>query len=563
MRIIGIDLGTTNSAAAWWDGEEARIIPNDRGFALTPSVVAFDSDGEVLVGESARNQAIVNAENTVQGVKRQMGKRFTYEIAGRQYEPEEIASYVLARIRRDAERFLGDTVRAAVITVPAHFTEAQRQATIRAGELAGFEVKRILNEPTAAALSHASRISGNNRLLVYDLGGGTFDATCLLQEGRSFTVKSTVGDNHLGGVDFDDALLGQVLDVFESESGLAIREEPALVQQLRELVERAKIELSSRDHTDVVLPFVGTGGKPVHLKWELTREILREFIDEKLKRTVKLTLSAVREAGFGVSGIDGLIVSGGSSRIPLVHTYLRRALGLSEVRMLNPDETVALGAAVQAGMIERGEDTVRVTDVTARALGVETEGGKFVPIVARNVAIPVRENRLVTTVSDGQRAVEIHVLQGEKEYAEENVSLGRFLLSGIRSAPRGEARIEVGFAVDEDGLVHVSARDVDTGSEKRIDLQQREPGDELHAGYEGEYADLRSLKTRVQMYYDAVRGSLESEFASEVEHFLKIADDVLENGDSVGVGETRVALEALADELSAWLDAGEVRDAGA
>lgn len=561
MKIIGIDLGTTNSAAAWWDGEEARIIPNDRGYALTPSVVAFDENGEVLVGESARNQAIVNAEKTVLGVKRQMGQQFTYEIADRRYEPEVIASYIVARIRRDAERYFGDTVRAAVITVPAHFTEAQRQATIRAGELAGLEVKRILNEPTAAALSHASRLSGRNRLLVYDLGGGTFDATCLLQEGRSFTVKSTVGDNFLGGVDFDDVLLERVLDVFESESGLSLRDEPALIQQLRELVERAKIELSSRERAEVALPFVGTGGKPVHLRWELTREMLREFIDERLKRTVKLTLSAVREAGFGVSGIDGLIVSGGSSRIPLVHTYLRRALGLSEVCMLNPDETVALGAAVQAGMIERGQDTVRVTDVTSRALGVETEGGKFVPIVARNIAIPVREQRLVTTVADGQRAVEIHVLQGEKEFAENNVSLGRFLLSGIRSAPRGEARIEVGFSVDEDGLVHVSARDVDTGVEHRVELQQRVSEDGLDE--DGKHGALRSLKTRVQMYYDAVRGSLDGDFAAEVEHFLKLADDILEKTDADGAGEIQVALEALADELSAWLDAGEVRDAGA
>lgn len=561
MRIIGIDLGTTNSAACWWDGDEPRIIPNDRGKNLTPSVVAFDESGEVLVGESAHNQAVVNSERTILGVKRLMGTDSTYTIGGSNYSPEYISSLILSKIKADAEHYLGESVKAAVVTVPAHFTEAQRQATIHAGELAGLDVRRILNEPTAAALSHASRVKGTNRLLVYDLGGGTFDATCLLQEGETFTVKSTIGDNRLGGVDFDDILLEQVLHAFEHDSGVNLRGEPALVQQLRDGVERAKIELSSRESAEVAMPFIGTGGKPVHLRKQLTREDFSRSIEQLLKKTIKLTLTAVREAGFGISGIDGLIVSGGSSRIPLVHTYLRRALGLSEVRMLNPDETVALGAGVQAGIIERGGDDIRVTDVTSKTLGVEAQGGDFVPIIDRNTPIPVRRRRMFTTVSDNQRAVEIHVLQGEAEQPEHNSSLGRFLLAGIRETIRGGARIELGFSVDKDGLVHVDARDVDTGAAHSVELQQSEKPAAGGPGVESD--ELRGLRSRVQMYFDALRSTLDKDFAAEVQHFLKIADDVLEHSDESRREETRVALNALADELAAWLEAGEVKDAGA
>lgn len=560
MKIIGIDLGTTNSAAAWWDGEEARIIPNERGTHLTPSVVAFGANGEVLVGESARNQAIVNAERTVIGVKRRMGEAFHYSIDGSEYTPEYIASLILAKIRRDAEHFLGDSVDSAVITVPAHFTEAQRQSTIEAGERAGIEVRRILNEPTAAALSHASRLRGTHRLLVYDLGGGTFDATCLLQENETFTVKSTIGDNRLGGLDFDELLLEDALDAFEEQSGISLREEPSLLQQIRDSVERAKIELSTREHAQVVLPFIGTGGKPVHLNWALSRENFSRRIEELLKRTIKLTLTAIRDAGFGITGIDGLIVSGGSSRIPLVHTYLRRALGLSEVRMLNPDETVALGAAVQAGMISRGVGELRVTDITSHSLGVETEGGVFVPIIGRNTPIPVRKRRIFTTVSDQQRAVEIHILQGEAGEASRNVSLGRFLLPGVKKGRPGEARIEVGFAVDRDGLVQVDAHDVETGVRHTVEVEQsKADGLSRAAGNDS----LRTLRSRVQMYYDTLRSTLDRDFAAEVQHFLSIADDVLEGVDDARRDETGIALEALADELSASLDVGEVRDAGA
>ncbi len=536
------------------------MIPNDRGKNLTPSIVAFTRDGEVLVGESARNQAVTNAERTITGVKRHMGSLKIFVVDGVSWSPEGVAGRILSSIRLDAERFLGEQVTGAVITVPAHFTEAQRQATIRAGEASGLEVHRIVNEPTAAALSHASRITETQRLLVYDLGGGTFDATCLLQEGGRFIVKSTIGDNRLGGVDFDELLLDDAIAVFEEQSGLDMRGDPALEQQLRDGVERAKIELSSREQTEVSLPFIGTGGRPVHLTWRISRDEFASRIGALLRKTVKLTMTAVREAGFELSGIEGLIVSGGSTRIPLVHTYLKRALGLSEVRMLNPDETVALGAAVYGGMLARGDEDIRISEITSRSLGVETEGGTFVPIIARNTSIPVRRRRVFTTVSDNQRAIEVHVLQGDSELACENASLGRFLLSGVRLTRKGAARIELGFSVDEDGLVHVDAHDVDTGAREAVVFEQA-TGEE--SGASGEHDAVRGLRNRVQMFYDAVRGSLDSDFDSEVSHYLALADEVLADGDTDRRKEIGIALEALADELATWLEAGEVRDAGA
>ncbi len=560
VRIIGIDLGTTNTAAAWWDGRQASMIPNDRGKNLTPSIVAFSREGEVLVGESARNQAVTNTERTIIGVKRNMGTSNTFVVDGVTWSPEDVAGRILASIRSDAERFLGERVTSAVIAVPAHFTEAQRQATIRAGESAGLDVRRIVNEPTAAALSHASTVTDTQRLLVYDLGGGTFDATCLLQEDGRYTVKSTIGDNHLGGIDFDEVLLDEAFTEFEKQSGFAIRGVPALEQQLRDGVERAKIELSSREYAEISLPFIGNGGRPVHLSWRVSRDDFSSRIAPLLQKTVKLTMTAVRESGFGLSGIDGIIVSGGSTRIPLVQTYLKRAFGLSEVRMLNPDETVALGAAVYGGMLERGDDHIRVSEITSRSLGVETEGGSFVPIIARNTSIPVRRRRVFTTISDNQRTIEVHALQGDSELASENASLGRFLLSGVKQARKGTARIEVGFSVDEDGLVHVDACDVDTGARQTVVFEQA-AGDA--SGASGDYDAVRGLRNRVQMFYDAVRGSLDSDFDSEVRHYLVLTDEVLAEGDTHRRMEIGIALEALADELAMWLDAGELRDAGA
>ncbi len=556
-RIIGIDLGTTNSAAAFWDGDEPRMIPNDRGMNLTPSVVSWSPNGDVLVGESAKNQAVVHVDRTISQVKRSMGTHNTYTVDGDVYSPVDVSALILGKLKDDAEKFLGEAVERAVVTVPAHFGEAARAATIQAGRACGLDVVRIMNEPTAAALCGAGRGEGTRRILVYDLGGGTFDATCLLQDGRTYTVKSTAGDRNLGGLDFDALLLDEVLSAFGEQTDIDLRAHPALLQQIRDSVERAKVELSTRNSVDVALPFIGLGGAAVHLSHTVDRDSFSALIAPMLRKTIKITLQVVREAGFGVQGIDALIVSGGSSRIPLVHTYLKRSLGLDEVHMINPDEVVALGAAVQAGMIERGVDTVRVTDVVAQSLGVETYGNHFVPIVRRNTPIPARGKRVFTTVSDEQTVVEIHILQGESDEVTGNTSLGRFVLSGIRKAPQGEARIEVVFEFNEDGMVSVSAFDVDTGVRHSVSIAPESDRASSERGASG----LEAIRSRVQMLFDRLRSDIDAELAAETSQFLKLAWD----SDSAGTEETYeivTALEALADELSSYADVAEVRSAG-
>ncbi|TVQ26652.1 MAG: heat-shock protein Hsp70 [Spirochaetaceae bacterium] len=553
-RIIGIDLGTTNSAAAFWDGDEPRIIPNDRGKSLTPSVVSWTPDGEVLVGESAKNQSVLHIDRTVSQVKRSMGTGASFVIDDHSYSPVDVSSLILAKLKLDAEKFLGESIERAVITVPAHYGESARAATIKAGQACGLEVVRILNEPTAAALCEAGRTEGRRRILVYDLGGGTFDATCLHQDGRAYTVKSTAGDRELGGLDFDAMLLEEVLEAFAKQTDIELRAHPALLQQIRDSVERAKVELSSRLSADVSLPFIGTGGSAVHLSHTISREAFSQLVAPLLRKTIKITLQVVREAGFGVQGIDALIVSGGSSRIPLVHTYLQRSLGLDEVHMINPDEVVALGAAVQAGMIERGIDTVRVTDVAPQSLGVETFGDCFVPIVRRNTPIPARSRRVFTTVSDNQTVVEIHVLQGESELVSENTSLGRFVLSGIRKAAQGQARIEVGFSVNEDGLVEVDAHDVDTGVRHSVSIEASEQS----LGSGSHESEIEGIRARVQMLFDRLRSEIDEDLAEETSHFLNLAWTV-GDADTERRYEIVAALGALADELSSYADVAEVR----
>ncbi len=409
--IIGVDLGTTNSAVAFMDGNEPRVIPNKRGSRITPSVVAFTDSGDILVGESAKNQAIVNAGRTITAVKRTMGSTTAFEIAGRAYRPEE---------------YLGSEVHDAVITVPAHFSEAQRRATQEAGRLAGLRVARILNEPTAAALAYAYKTPGDRRILVDDLGGGTLDVTCLKKQGMDFRVLAAEGDNHLGGIDFDRLLLDRVVEKFETDSDMSIRSEPVLMQQLAGLTEQAKIELSTRESAHIALPFFGglseSGGRqrPLHLSFEINRETFNELIDGLVQRTVKLTMKAVKTAGFGIRGVDSLVLSGGSSRIPLVGSYLKRALNLEKVALVNPDEMVALGAAVQAGILSgeaRSTDKIEVHDVMPYNLGVEIEGDQFVTVLARNTAISAEAQPTFTTVSDDQASVEIHVLQGDRRAA--------------------------------------------------------------------------------------------------------------------------------------------------
>lgn len=530
------------------------MIPNDRGKNLTPSVVSWTTGGEVLVGESAKNQAVVHVDRTVAQVKRAMGTNESFVVDGVSYSPVDVSALILRKLKRDAEHFLGEPVKHAVVTVPAHFGEAARSATIQAGQACGLDVVRIMNEPTAAALCGAGRTNGRRRILVYDLGGGTFDATCLYQDSNSYSVKSTAGDRQLGGLDFDTLLLEEVLEAFSQQTDIDLRANAAVLQQIRDSVERAKIELSTRTSVDVALPFIGLGGTAVHLSHTITREAFSERIAPLLRKTIKITLQVVREAGFGVQGIDALIVSGGSSRIPLVHTYLKRSLGLDELHMINPDEVVAMGAAIQAGMIERGEDTLRVTDVAPQSLGVEAYGGAFVPIVRRNTPIPARGKRIFTTVCDNQTVVEIHILQGESDKVAGNTSLGRFMLSGIRKAPQGEARIEVQFAFNDDGMVDVSAYDIDTGVRHSVSIEAA-----ANTGFGTERNDgLDAVRSRVQMLFDRLRNDIEPDLARETSHFLKRAWAA----DGAGTEETYelvTALEALADELASYADVEEVR----
>jgi molecular chaperone DnaK len=519
-QIIGIDLGTTNSVAAFMDGDEPRIIPNDRGAHLTPSVCGVTETGDVLVGESAKNQAIVNADRTVLHVKRSMGTGETIRISDRDYSPEELSSFLLSHIKSYAEDFLGTTVEDAVITVPARFSEAARRATREAGRLAGLTVHRIINEPTAAALAYARRETERKRILVYDFGGGTFDVTCLVQDGTAFAVQSTRGNEYLGGLDFDQLVQQRVVESFESDYGLSVADEPILLQQVRDLCERAKIELSTRDSALVALPFIGGGGKPMHLRYTVTRQELNALIEEYVDRTMELTREALADAGFDPGSIDNLVLAGGSTRIPLVRERLKEELGLEVTALVNPDEIVALGAAVQASMLTGEDPRYRLTDVMSHALGVEIDEDQYVTVLDRNSRLPAQAKRIFTTVSDNQKSVEINILQGDAEQASRNRSLGRFMLSGIREGRRGEPKIEVRFDVDADGIAHVSARDVDTGAAQTVTVTTN---DDEELSPRSLQFRVASLVQRISALTSRSDAYLDEQFRAEIEELLRHA----------------------------------------
>lgn len=559
-QIIGIDLGTTNSVAAFMDGDQPRIIPNDRGAHLTPSICSITETGDVLVGESAKNQSIVNAERTVIHVKRSMGDREIIQIDGRSYLPEEISGFILSHIKSYAERYLGRPVEDAVITVPAGFSEAARRATREAGRRAGLTVHRILNEPTAAALAYARREADRRRILVYDLGGGTFDVTCLLQHGTEFTVQSTRGNEYLGGLDFDQLIQQRVIESFERDYGLSVASDPILLQQVRDLVERAKIELSSRDSALVALPFIGGGGKPMHLRYTVTRQELNGLIETHVGRTMELTRQALRDSGFEGAQVDNLVLAGGSTRIPLVRELLKQELGLGETALVNPDEIVALGAAVQGSMLSGDSERFRLTDVMSHALGVEIDEDQYVTVLDRNSRLPAQAKRVFTTVSDNQKSVEINILQGDADRASDNLSLGKFMLSGIREGPRGEAKIEVRFDVDADGIAHVSARDVDTGVAQQVTVTTTDD-EELSRS-------PRALQFRVSTLAERVSGLvsrsdiyLDEKFRGEIEELVRHAKKLAESekiSDMAKLREYRMALEAVMAELNALYQEMEV-----
>lgn len=546
-KIIGIDLGTTNSVVAVLEGGEAVIIPNAEGNRTTPSVVAFTKDGERLVGQVAKRQAVTNPDRTVSSIKREMGSDHKSVIEGKSYTPQEISAMILQKLKADAEAYLGETVSKAVITVPAYFSDAQRQATKDAGRIAGLEVMRIINEPTAAALAYGLDKESNQKIMVYDLGGGTFDVSILELGDGVFEVKSTNGNNLLGGDDFDQKVVDWMADEFKKSNGVDLRKDKMALQRLKEAAEKAKIELSSVMKSEINLPFItATAEGPQHLELTLTRAKFDELTSDLVKSTIGPIEKAMADAGMKKNDLDKVILVGGSTRTPAVQETVKSITGEEAYKGINPDECVALGAAIQGGVLAGEVTDVLLLDVTPLSLGIETLGGVFTRLIDRNTTIPAKKSQTFSTAADNQTAVDIHVLQGEREMARDNKTLGRFQLTGIPAARRGIPQIEVTFDIDANGIVNVSAKDLGTGKSQNVVIKSTTNMNEEEIEKAVKEAELHAEDDKKQKELIEARNIADST-AYQMEQSLKEAADKVSDDEKTKVEDAIQNLKTTAE----------------
>lgn len=553
-KVIGIDLGTTNSCVAVLEGGDPTVITNAEGNRTTPSVVGFAKSGERLIGETAKRQAVTNPERTITSIKRHMGEDYTVEIDGKKYTPQDISAMILGKLKADAEAYLGEKVTEAVITVPAYFSDAQKQATKDAGKIAGLDVKRIINEPTAASLAYGlDKEEGSHKILVYDLGGGTFDVSILELGDGVFEVLATNGDTHLGGDDFDNAVMNYMADTFAKENGVDLRADKMALQRLKEAAEKAKKELSSAQTTNINLPFITvTDAGPLHLNMDLTRAKFDQLTADLVNRTIEPMNKAMADAGVSNSDISKVILVGGSTRIPAVQAAVKKVTGKEPFKGINPDECVAVGAAIQAGVLTGEVNDVLLLDVTPLSLSIETLGGVATKLIERNTTIPTKKSQIFSTAADNQTAVDIHVMQGEREMAAGNITLGRFQLTGIAPAPRGIPQIEVTFDIDANGIVNVSAKDLGTGKEQAITITSSTNLSEDEINQKVKEAEQYAAEDAKRKQEVEDRNKAET-LVYETEKSLK------ELGDKVDAGEKQ-DVEAAKEDLKKALEANNPDD---